>query len=97
MTDDRTKVLHEGMTGLVDLLSSGVQRISQVLDSLDGDVSTLRDKWSGDASDAYDRAQREWSARLRELTVFLQQHRDSAAHAQDVFADAKRRNEQIWS
>jgi WXG100 family type VII secretion target len=97
VSEERTKVLHESMTGLVDRLTAGVAEIQRVLDTLEHEVSTLRGGWSGEASDAYERAQRAWTAQLHELHVYLAQHRDSAAHAQDVFATAKKRNEQIWS
>jgi WXG100 family type VII secretion target len=97
MSGDHIKVVHAGMSGLIDTLGSGVQGLARVLDELDAEVSTLRAGWSGEASDAYDRAQRQWTSQLQEFTHYLQHHREQAARAQDLFADAKKRNEQIWS
>lgn len=97
MTDGRIKVQHDGMSHLIDQLGAGLAGIRSSLDTLDAEVATLRDRWSGEASDAYDRAQRAWSAQLAEFADYLALNRDRAIDAQDVFADAKKRNAQIWS
>ena len=49
-----------------DLVHSG-NKIEELLAALETEVATLRDAWSGEASEAYDVAQRTWSANLREM------------------------------
>jgi WXG100 family type VII secretion target len=97
MSDEHIKVHQAGMSNLVDVIGAGVEQLTRILDELDSEVSTLRSRWNGEASAAYDRAQETWTVQLRDLTQYLQYARGRAANAQEIFAEAKSRNQQIWS
>lgn len=85
------------MDQLTERLQAGVNELTRILDHLNQEVATLRGNWTGSATDAYDRAQRQWTAQLREMNELLAQHRGTAHHAQEIFRDARRRNAEIWS
>lgn len=57
-----------GVAAAVDSANRG---IVDALDALDTEVSQLRAAWSGEASDAYDAAQAQWTARLSEMNRIL--------------------------
>lgn len=60
------------MESLVGALRAATTSISRELDGLDEEVATLRSKWGGDASDAYDAAQRTNRQNLRQMTRILE-------------------------
>lgn len=64
-------------TGQVQALSeqirTGAVGIREELDTLDAKVGQLRASWSGSAQEAYDVAQRQWTAQLVELQQVLGQ------------------------
>lgn len=94
---ERIMVTQAGMDQLIDQLRDAVQHFTQLLEVLDQEVSTLRGRWTGEASDAYDRAQREWTAKLTALNELLAEHRHTTVRAQEIFQDARRKNEALWS
>lgn len=61
--------------GRMDALTASIaqanKNIQGTLTRLDEDVSSLRSAWTGEASDAYDKAHREWTALLAELNRVL--------------------------
>lgn len=59
------------MEGLVGTMEDAVAAISAHLDRLDEQVAALRGSWTGEASDAYDKAQRINRQQLAELNRFL--------------------------
>jgi WXG100 family type VII secretion target len=56
---------------LVDVLARAASSLEEILGELEGEVSALRESWSGVARDAYDRAQRDWTKSLRSLNGAL--------------------------
>ena len=94
---ERIMVTQAGMDELIDRLRDAIRQYANLLDALDQEVSTLRDKWTGEASDAYDRAQREWSAKLVALNELLAEHRNTSVKAQEIFQDTRRKNESLWA
>lgn len=64
----------EGLGSLRESLARTAQGIAEELRTLDEKVARLRGEWSGDASDAYDSAQREWTACLDEMGRILQEY-----------------------
>lgn len=63
----------EQVTALANQIRSGANGIRSQLDTLESEVGKLRAAWNGEAQTAYDRAQREWSAKLTELQQLLEQ------------------------
>ena len=59
------------MESLTQAISAANQNIRSALTRLDDEALALRSAWSGDASDAYDKAHREWTATLAELNAVL--------------------------
>lgn len=64
----------EGLGGLRESLARTAQGIAEELRTLDEKVARLRSEWSGDASDAYDAAQREWTTCLDEMGRILHEY-----------------------
>jgi WXG100 family type VII secretion target len=94
---DEIKVTHAGMDQLIDLLQDGVRNITGILRTLDDDVADLRARFTGEASDAYDRAHRDWTSRLDEMNDLLAHHRAHASRAQEIFQGVARKNADLWS
>lgn len=94
---ERIMVTNAGMDELIDRLRAAIAQFTHLLDALDQEVATLRGKWTGEASDAYDRAQRDWTARLTALNELLAEHRNQTVRAQEIFQDARKKNEALWS
>lgn len=78
----------EGLMQLRESLARSSQTIGQILTDLDERVATLRSGWSGEASDAYDRAQREWTASLNELGAILQDYSDRVVEIDARYREA---------
>lgn len=71
--------------------------IADALDALDAEVSTLRAAWSGEASDAYDLAQAQWSARLAEMNRILALAAAAAANSAERYAQGRSKIEARWA
>lgn len=54
-------------------IRTGANGIRSELEQLDAAVSKLRGSWSGQAQEAYDTAQRQWTQSLTELNLLLEQ------------------------
>lgn len=94
---ERIMVTQAGMDELIDRLRDAIRQYAHLLDALDQEVAVLRDKWTGEASDAYDRAQRDWTAKLAALNELLAEHRNTSVRAQEIFQDTRRKNESLWA
>ncbi|WP_159501998.1 WXG100 family type VII secretion target [Microbacterium sp. 18062] len=87
----------EGLEHLRDSLAQASREIGEDLATLDEKVSNLRSEWSGEASDAYDRAQRQWTANLQELNRILREYSDRIVDIDARYREASRTIEgKIW-
>ena len=91
------KVTQQGMSQLIDRLHEAIQRIETILRGLDENVEKLRGGWTGEASDAYDRAQRAWATQLNDMNELLAYHRRETIQTAENFQNAVRKNQQTWS
>lgn len=71
--------------------------IADALDALEAEVSRLRSAWSGDASDAYDTAQAQWSARLAEMNRILGLAASAAATSADRYGRGQSKIQARWA
>lgn len=94
---DEIKVIQAGMSTLIDRLHDSVNAFDAILRRLDDDVAKLRGAWSGEASDAYDQAQKAWSNQLEEMNALLASHRRDSIATAERFKDAVSKNTQVWS
>lgn len=79
-------------------MRSAVTQIQQDLDRLDARAAVLRGDWSGEASDAYDRAQRDWTARLDHMRALLDDYSVRLDRINDRYRTASRTvQNKIWS
>lgn len=87
----------EGLEHLRASLAQASRGIDEDLTALDEKVSKLRSEWSGEASDAYDHAQREWTASLQELNRILREYSDRIVDIDARYREASRTIEgKIW-
>jgi WXG100 family type VII secretion target len=94
--DNAMKVEFEAITDAVARLGTAEAGIGATLSALDEQVARLRGRWSGEASDAYDRAQQEWTTAIRELNELLAQATASLTAARDGFRAAEDANIARW-
>jgi WXG100 family type VII secretion target len=71
------------MDQTVELIAGANADIRGSLESLDTTVSTLRAQWTGSASDAYDRAHREWTQSLDAMNAILAESAKVVASASE--------------
>ena len=73
----------DSLHAAADELRSESKRLGSILAGLEQEAAGLRERWDGGARDAYDRAQRQWSSTLDEMTTLL----TKIATATDGIAD----------
>lgn len=79
-------------------MRSAVAQIQQELDELDARVGTLRGAWTGEASDAYDTAQREWTLHLTNMRALLDDYGTRLQRINDRYRVASATVQgKIWS
>jgi WXG100 family type VII secretion target len=78
-----------GVRGQADRLRALAQQVEDQLATLESRLNALMGEWTGEASQAYDRAQREWIVTLRKLRAVLARMADLA----DDLADRQDQNE----
>ena len=78
----------EGLGGLRESLARTAQGIAEELRTLDEKVARLRSEWSGDASDAYDAAQREWTTCLDEMGRILHEYSERVSDIEGLYRQA---------
>lgn len=61
----------EQVQHLSESVKAASNGIKQELDTLDSAVSKLRNRWSGEAQEAYDTAHRNWNQKLDEINALL--------------------------
>ncbi|MCI2959077.1 WXG100 family type VII secretion target [Agromyces atrinae] len=80
----------------VELVRAG-HELEELLRTLDTKVDKLRGAWSGDASDAYERAQREWTALLEEMRRLVADYGRRVHEVDDRYREASRTiSQKIW-
>ncbi|WP_181157425.1 WXG100 family type VII secretion target [Microbacterium sp. MYb62] len=67
----RVAVDHDAVANAVARLALTVRGFEHELDTLDAAATQLKDTWTGDAQNAYERAHREWSAAIRDMKALL--------------------------
>lgn len=70
--------------------------IQDELDALDAQVAVLRDRWSGEAQLAYDRAHREWAASMTRMREVLKDATNAAQTAGTRLAEADSNAAALW-
>ncbi|KQR48122.1 hypothetical protein ASF87_04135 [Microbacterium sp. Leaf161] len=93
----RIRVDHEPLAQSIAVLADTAERIRGLLDDLDGEVSGLRQQWTGHAQEAYVRAQREWTDCADAMQTALTSAATAAARAQARTRDAEARVASLWS
>ncbi|WP_194763197.1 WXG100 family type VII secretion target [Microbacterium sp. UFMG61] len=69
----------------------------ELLDGLEADISELNDLWTGQANQAFDRAQREWSACAADMRSALISAATAAARTQARSREAEAQVAALWS
>jgi WXG100 family type VII secretion target len=95
MSDD-LKVEFEGLETAVARLAESRTRIEKVLAALDSRASTLRGQWTGEASDAYDRAHTNLAKGMRDLNTILGAASTALDKANAGFRQAEKANAGRW-
>ncbi|HEY0217777.1 MAG TPA: WXG100 family type VII secretion target [Cellulomonas sp.] len=77
-----------------------MSRVNAAIDAsltrLDGRLSVLRGSWTGEASDAYEQARREWTASIARRNRMLDRIRRSGTGIVDAHRDASDAVHRIW-
>lgn len=95
MSDD-LKVEFDGLEAAVTRLAESRTRIEKALAALDGKASVLRGQWTGEASDAYDRAHTNLAKGMRELNALLGAASTALSKANTGFHQAEKTNAARW-
>ena len=66
-----TRVSPAEVHALSGYVSKKSAEIGTALDELDSKVSKLKQSWDGEAKEAYEAAQRQWSAQITEINALL--------------------------
>lgn len=71
MSTASSMVRPEQVQALAQSVGNASKNINDRLTDLEQAVSKLRQSWSGEAQEAYDRAQRDWNGKIGELNTLL--------------------------
>jgi WXG100 family type VII secretion target len=93
---DRVEIDFGRMEGLASSIGSANSTITSLLSHLDNEVSSLEGAWTGDASTAYTRAHKEWSASISELNRILGEVRTVTATITDRHRAAEQKVQKLW-
>lgn len=85
------------MEALAVAMGAANEAIEHHLGTLEGRAATLRRDWSGEASEAYDDAQREWRSLMSELNGILAKAGGSASTAAQLHLAARAKVERLWA
>lgn len=87
----------ESLQSTAALLAEATEGIQARLDALEAEASTLIGSWSGEAADAYRRAQHEWNASLHSLNTVLRSARRATETSAARYATARDKIAARWS
>lgn len=93
----RIRVDHEPLAQSIAVLADTAERIRDLLDDLDAEVSGLRQQWTGHAQEAYVRAQREWTDCAEAMQTALASAAIAAARAQARTREAEAHVATLWN
>ncbi|QDE36096.1 WXG100 family type VII secretion target [Microbacterium foliorum] len=93
----RIRVDHEPLAQSIAVLADTAQRIRDLLDGLDAEVSGLRQQWTGHAQEAYVRAQHEWTDCADAMQSALTSAATAAVRAQARTREAEAHVAGLWS
>ncbi|MEX8033998.1 WXG100 family type VII secretion target [Microbacterium sp. 20-116] len=82
---------------LVDALRDTTASIERHLDDLDAAVAAGRAEWTGDARNAYDTAQRQWSDALDRMNASLADATSGMDAARSAFEAAEALVTRLWT
>ena len=85
------------LLALVDGARAAVGAIDEALAELDARVAQLRSGFTGEASDAYDVAQREWLATAQQMRDSLDAFRSGLTNAHGHYGAAETSAVRTWS
>lgn len=91
------RVEHSSLADSIASLADAAQSIRELLDGLEADISELNDLWTGQANQAFDRAQRERSACAADMRSALVSAVTAAARAQARSREAEAQVAALWS
>lgn len=86
----------ERIQSVAGSVSAANTAIATELETLDERVRVLRAGWSGEASDAYDKAHREWTARLTAMNKILASASNAASKSSERYAAGRVKIEERW-
>lgn len=87
----------ESVRALQSLLSESVSSIDRELGSLEDRLDALSGEWSGEAFDAYQRAQIEWNASMQRLRDLLSRAGGLAGSSVDHHLAARTEVAALWN
>lgn len=93
----RIRVEHEPLAQSIAALADSARCIRALLDDLDAEIAGLDGLWAGRAREAYERAQREWTACAAAMQSALTDAAIAAARAQARTREAEARVATLWS
>lgn len=96
MTDE-IRVTQDKMFELISALQSSVRDLEHILDNLNSELIELSGPWSGDASNAYQHAQRRWLASTTSMKELLERYRSETVTTQERFEVAAKQATRLWS
>ncbi|CAN5234391.1 hypothetical protein BH11ACT3_BH11ACT3_25300 [soil metagenome] len=99
MADDANEIgvrSHE-LLSLIDDARAALSHIDQTLLELDDRVAALRADFTGEASDAYGAAQREWRSTAQQMRDSLDAYRDGLTNAHGHYGAAETSAVRTWS
>jgi early secretory antigenic target protein ESAT-6 len=94
---DQISVTSHELLALVADARAAVSQIDQTLGELDDRVAALRAGFSGEASDAYDAAQREWRVTAQQMRDSLDAFRVGLTNAHGHYGAAETSAVRTWS
>ena len=71
--------------------------VKEVLSDVDQAMAALRSTWHGEASDQQAQAQQQWDTGAEQMNASLDQLKKIAQAAEKNYANAVKKNEQMWA
>ncbi|AQY02822.1 MULTISPECIES: WXG100 family type VII secretion target [Microbacterium] len=93
----RIRVDHQPLAQSIAVLADTADRIRGLLDELESEAFGLRQLWTGQAHEAYSRAQREWTECADGMQTALTSAATAAARAHARTRDAEAHVATLWS
>jgi WXG100 family type VII secretion target len=84
-------VNHGKMGSIADVLMKGVSEMDRELDELERHILGLQENFTGQAADAYNRAQAKWNQSIKELALALDRGSKFVNEAQSRMHEADMR------